>query len=68
MNWITKTCVLLMLIGGINWGLIGLFDFDVVGFLFGAMSLLTRIIYTLVGLATLWVIIDYFYTPKMKIE
>lgn len=68
MNWITKTCVLLMLIGGINWGLIGLFDFDVVGFLFGAMSLLTRTIYTLVGLATLWVIIDYFYTPKMKIE
>ncbi len=68
MNWITKTCVLLMIIGGINWGLIGLFDFDVVGFLFGAMSLLTRIIYTLVGLATLWVIIDYFYTPKMKIE
>ena len=68
MNWITKTCVLLMIIGGINWGLIGLFDFDVVGFLFGAMSLLTRTIYTLVGLATLWVIIDYFYTPKMKIE
>lgn len=68
MNWITKICVLLMLIGGINWGLIGLFDFDVVGFLFGAMSLLTRTIYTLVGLATLWVIIDYFYTPKMKIE
>lgn len=68
MNWITKTCVLLMIIGGINWGLIGLFDFDVVGFLFGAMSVLTRTIYTLVGLATLWVIIDYFYTPKMKIE
>ena len=68
MNWITKTCVLLMIIGGINWGLIGLFDFDVVGFLFGALSVLSRTIYTLVGLATLWVIIDYFYTPKMKIE
>jgi len=68
MNWITKTCVLLMVIGGLNWGMIGLFDFDLVGFLFGYMSVLSRTIYTIVGLATIWVIIDYFYTPKIEIE
>ncbi len=40
----------LVLIGALNWGLIGAFNFDLVSFLFGNMTILTRIIYTLVGL------------------
>ncbi len=51
LDWIAMT---LMVIGGINWGLIGLFDVDLVGALFGRMSALSRIIYTLVGLSALY--------------
>ena len=68
MNWITKTCLLLMAIGGLNWGLIGIFNFDLVAFLFGPMSVLSRVVYTLVGIATIWAIIDYFYSPKIMVE
>ena len=68
MNWITKTCLLLMAVGGLNWGLIGIFNFDLVAFLFGQMSVLSRVVYSLVGIATLWAIIDYFYSPKIMVE
>ncbi len=43
----------LVIIGAINWLLIGLFEFDLVATIFGTMSILTRIIYTLVGIAGL---------------
>ena len=46
----------LVIIGGINWGLIGLFDFNLVDAIFGTMSLTSRFIYTLVGIAGLWAI------------
>lgn len=47
--------LLLAIIGCANWGLVGLFQFDLVAWLFGGQgSLLSRIIYTLVGLAGLW--------------
>lgn len=68
MNWITKTCLLLMAVGGLNWGLVGLFNFDLVAFLFGQMTILSRVVYILVGLATIWAIIDYFYSPKIMVE
>lgn len=49
--------LILSIIGCVNWGLVGLFQFDLVAWLFGgASSLLSRIIYTLVGLAGLWCI------------
>lgn len=44
---------LLVIIGAINWGLIGVLKFDLVAFLFGEMSRITRIIYTLFGLSAL---------------
>ena len=47
--------LILIIIGAINWGSIGLFGFDIVGALFGGQSaLLSRIIFTIVGLAGLW--------------
>lgn len=46
-------------IGAINWGLIGLFQFNLVAFLFGNMTLLSRIIYTLVGLCGLYMLRFY---------
>lgn len=52
-----KTALALVIIGAINWGLIGIFGFDLVGALFGGqMSVISRIIYTVVGLSGLWAI------------
>ena len=51
MNFIKNLCYILLIIGAINWGLIGLFNFDLVAFLFGNMTILTRIIYTTVAVA-----------------
>ena len=47
---------ILVIIGALNWLLIGLFSFDVVAIIFGAASVMSRIIYSLVGLAGLWMI------------
>ncbi len=46
----------LVIIGAINWGLIGFFQFNLVSFLFGDMTLLSRIVYAVVGIAGLYVI------------
>ncbi len=52
-----KVSLILVIIGAINWLLIGLFKFDLVGALFGGQaSVLSRIIFTIVGLAGLWCI------------
>ena len=54
---ILNTLVLILLIvGALNWGLIALFEFDLVAWLFGEMTLLSRIVYGLVGIAGLWAI------------
>lgn len=44
----------LLIIGGLNWGLVGLFDFNLVAFIFGEMTALSRIVYAIVGLAALY--------------
>lgn len=47
--------LILMIIGALNWGLIGIFQYDLVASLFGGMaSVVSRIVYTLVGLAGIW--------------
>ena len=53
MEILQKVCLVLTIIGPINWGLIGLFDFNLVSFLFGDMSIISRIVYSLVGIAGL---------------
>lgn len=55
MKALNNICLALVIIGAINWGCIGLFGFDLVGTLFGGMtSMLSRIIFILVGLGGLW--------------
>ena len=62
---IDKVALLLTIIGALNWGGIGLFGFDTVAFLVGGpLALLSRIIYTLVGLAGLWCITLLFRTDE----
>lgn len=52
-----RIALLLVIIGGINWGSIGLFQFDIVSWIFGGQdAIVSRIIYTLVALAALWCI------------
>lgn len=54
---VLNTIVLaLVIIGAVNWGLIALFSFDLVAWLFGSMTMLSRLIYGLVGIAGLWAI------------
>ena len=54
MKVIDKIALVLIIIGAINWGLIGLFRFNLVELIFGDMTVLARIIYTLVGISGLW--------------
>ncbi len=54
MRIIDKIALALIVIGAINWGLIGLFRFNLVELLFGDMTLLARIVYSLVGISGLW--------------
>lgn len=50
-----RLALVLVIIGAINWGLVGLFQFDLVAFLFGgATAIISRIIYVLVALAGIW--------------
>ena len=54
MKIIDKIALVLIIIGAINWGLIGIFKFNLVDTIFGSTSILSRIIYTLVGISGLW--------------
>jgi uncharacterized membrane protein YuzA (DUF378 family) len=55
-NPVDLIALILVIVGGLNWGLIGLFNFDLVAAIFGAGSALSRIVYILVGLAALYTI------------
>lgn len=49
------TALAVLLVGGINWGLIGAFNIDVVSYLLGEMTVLTRLVFGLVGLSALYI-------------
>lgn len=54
MKTLDVIAAVLVIVGGLNWGLVGLFGFDLVAALFGEMSLLGRSVYTLVGLGAVY--------------
>ena len=56
MKALDYTVLVLVIIGAINWGLIGFFGFDLVAFIFGSMSVLSRIIYAVIGVCGLYAI------------
>lgn len=61
LNALDWVALALLVIGGINWGLVGLFQFDLVATIFGgAASIISRIVYVLVGLSALYVAFDAF--------
>ena len=59
MKVINGIALTLVIIGAINWLLVGLFQFNLVDAIFGSLTVLTRIIYSIVGLAGLWCIAFY---------
>ena len=61
--------LLISIIGSINWGLIGIFQFDLVAWIFGGQdAVISRIIYGIVGLAGLWCITMLFRRSRPKID
>lgn len=65
-NTLDKVSNILLLVGGFNWGLIGWLDYNLVDEIFGAGSLLSRIIYAVVGAATLYVIYYMYFAKNGK--
>jgi uncharacterized protein len=57
MDWLKKLAALLVLIGALNWGLVGLFGFNVVAEIFGSAATVTKVIYSLIGLSGLWMLL-----------
>lgn len=60
MRIVNIVTLVLLIVGGLNWGFVGLFGFDLVAALFGAFSPLSRIVYVLVGLSALWQLVPLF--------
>lgn len=59
MKYIHYIALTLVIVGALNWGLVGLFDFNIVTTLFGIHTILTRIVYVLIGLCGVWLISLY---------
>ncbi len=54
MNTLGWIALILVIIGGLNWGLVGFFSFDLVAAIFGDMSMISKIVYDLVGISALY--------------
>jgi uncharacterized protein len=64
LNWLDIIALVLVIVGGLNWGLVGLFNgFDLVAQLFGAVPVIKNIVYDLVGLAAIYLAI---IAPKLN--
>lgn len=60
LNAVERVALVLVVVGALNWGIVGAFNIDLVGSIFGVMTILTRVVYVLVGIAALYTI--YFLT------
>jgi len=64
LNWLDYVAIVLLVIGGLNWGLVGLFGFNLVAAIFGPLTLISRAIYVLVGLSAIYVAVEAFQFEK----
>ncbi len=68
-NTLDKTALILVIIGAINWGLVGLFQYDLVAALFGgAGAMISRIIYSLIGIAGIYALIPLFRDNRVTTD
>ncbi|MDD5774617.1 MAG: DUF378 domain-containing protein [Candidatus Omnitrophica bacterium] len=56
LNPVDWVAVILLIVGGLNWGLVGFFGFDLVAAIFGSMTSISRIVYSLVGLSAIYTV------------
>jgi uncharacterized membrane protein YuzA (DUF378 family) len=61
MKTVDTTGLVITIIGGINWGLVGFFDYNLVDSIFGVGSFWARAVYAIVGLAAVWMLISLIY-------
>lgn len=66
MKSLKTLALILVIVGGLNWGLVGLFNFDLVAAIFGAMSAISKIVYVLVGLSAVYLALGSFMKPKAQ--
>ena len=66
MEIVNKITCALVVIGALNWGLVGFFNFDLVAAIFGMGSFLSMIVYDAVGISAIWCIIRYFGLKTAK--
>lgn len=59
MSKLYSTSLILLIIGGINWGLIGIVNFDIISFIFGPIIILTKLTYLLIGAASVFVLFNF---------
>jgi uncharacterized membrane protein YuzA (DUF378 family) len=64
LNGFDWLCLLLVIVGGLNWGMIGIFNIDLVSTVFGVMTTLTQIVYVVVGAAALYSV--YILSAKVQ--
>lgn len=60
--------LVLVIIGGLNWGLVGLFDYNLVDAIFGEGSTVARVVYSVVGVAALWTLVDWLVRATKETE
>lgn len=63
LNVVDIIAIVLLVVGGLNWALVGLFGFDLVAAIFGDMSVLSRVVYVVVGICAVYVAV---VTPKLE--
>ncbi|HEU4830635.1 MAG TPA: DUF378 domain-containing protein [Candidatus Saccharimonadales bacterium] len=68
MKVMDTTALVLIIIGGINWGLVGFFDYNLVDGIFGADSVVARVIYAIVGLAAVWALVSLISRASNKAD
>ncbi len=66
LKWVELVATLLVVLGAVNWGLIGLLNLDLVNTLVGAWPLVVRVVYILVGLSGLWLLYDWWMGMSKK--
>ena len=54
--------MILVVVGGLNWGLVGIFNFDLINTIFGPMTVVSRVLYTLVGISAIYTLVTL---PKL---
>lgn len=68
MKAVYTVALLLVIVGGVNWGLVGFFDYNLVDAIFGEGSAAARVVYAVVGLSALWVLVDWVMGLSKKDE